>query len=233
MHVEVDDRHAFRPVHRLRVPGRDRHVVEEAEAHRGRALGMVAGRAGAHEGIGGPPRHDGVDRQNRSARRARHRLPRPWRQEGVGVEPHEALARRRVLQALQVGFGMDPCRRGPLDTGRLLSREAGEPIVRERPFKRPQAVRTLGVARPHVVAEAGGMGDVESGHGGPRRATGHPVTHGCWASGAVVQSWAGAACSPVCHLNSTVPGNLAAAVVVKLRFMILQIMPLDEMGWGC
>ncbi len=70
MHVEIDDGDALGAVLFLRVTGGDGRAVEQAEAHRPRALGVVAGRAHGDEGIGGGPRHHLVDRAHAAAGRA-------------------------------------------------------------------------------------------------------------------------------------------------------------------
>ena len=62
---------------RLRVAGGDRGIVEEAEAHRRRGLGVVAGRPRRDEGVVDSPRADLVDRESRAARRAQRRLEVP------------------------------------------------------------------------------------------------------------------------------------------------------------
>ena len=72
--VEIHDRDALGAVDRARVAGRDRGVVEEAEAHRRRHFGVMAGRAGRDEGVADLARHHLVDREDRAAGRAQRRL---------------------------------------------------------------------------------------------------------------------------------------------------------------
>ena len=93
MHVEIDDRGALDAVLSLRMARGDRRVVEQAEAHRPRGLGVVAGRAGGDEGVGGLAGHHLVDRVHGAAGRAQRRLEAARRHRGVGVEPHHALLR--------------------------------------------------------------------------------------------------------------------------------------------
>ena len=53
MDVEIDDRDPLDTVLLLGVARRDRRVVEQAEAHRRRGLGVMAGRARGDEGVVG------------------------------------------------------------------------------------------------------------------------------------------------------------------------------------
>jgi hypothetical protein len=76
--VPVEDRHPPDAVDALGDPGGDRVGVEQAEAHRGVADGVVAGRAGEHERVVAPAvedRRDGfevpTDGEQRGLERAR------------------------------------------------------------------------------------------------------------------------------------------------------------------
>ena len=53
MHVEIDHGGALDAVFALRMARGDRGIVEEAEAHRRRFLGVMAGRAHGDEGVAG------------------------------------------------------------------------------------------------------------------------------------------------------------------------------------
>ena len=75
--VEIDDRDALDAVGRLGVARGDRGVVEEAEAHRRRRLGVMAGRPRGDEGVVDAPAHHFVDREGRAARRAQRGLQVP------------------------------------------------------------------------------------------------------------------------------------------------------------
>ena len=92
MHVEIDDRHALDAVAVLRVARRDRRVVEQAEAHRPRRLGVMAGRAHGDEGVRRLLVHHLVDRVHGAAGAAQGGLEAARRHRGVGVEPHQAFA---------------------------------------------------------------------------------------------------------------------------------------------
>jgi hypothetical protein len=78
--VEIDDRHPLQPEPPLRRPGRDRDVVEEAEAHRPASERVMAGRPDEREAAA----ERGLDR---GAGRERRRLERRRGAERVAVEP--------------------------------------------------------------------------------------------------------------------------------------------------
>jgi hypothetical protein len=60
----------------LRMAGCNRDIVEEAKAHRLRALGMVPGRAHGHEGVLDLPGHHLIDRLHSPTGRAQRRFER-------------------------------------------------------------------------------------------------------------------------------------------------------------
>ena len=123
MHVEIDDGRAFGAVAVLRVARRDRGVVEQAEAHRPRRLGVMAGRANGDEGVVRLLVHHLVDRVHGAAGAAQRRLEAARRHRGVGVDVHQALLRRGVADRLDVvhrvgeGDDLERCAR------RLLARQ--------------------------------------------------------------------------------------------------------------
>ena len=106
--VEIDDGDALDAVRRLRVPGGDRRVVEEAEAHRRRRLGVVAGRPCGDEGVVDAAHDDLVDGECRSAGRAQSRFEGAGRHRRVGIELDRALGRAGALDRLDVVERMDP-----------------------------------------------------------------------------------------------------------------------------
>ena len=109
MDVEVDDGDSREPELLLGVPRRDRHVVDEAEAHRPPGERVVPRRPDECETCA----VDGIERDPGRERRC---LPRCLRADGVGVELNRAVDR---LQQLQVTVLVDPrkllVRRFPLD----------------------------------------------------------------------------------------------------------------------
>ena len=97
MDVEIDDRRALGAMLVLGVARRDRGIVEQAKAHRARGLGVMAGRADGDEGIGGLAGHHLIDRVNRAAGATQRGLETAGRHRGIGVDLHQALLRRGVL----------------------------------------------------------------------------------------------------------------------------------------
>ena len=125
--VEIDDRDALDAMGRLGVAGGDRGVVEEAEAHRRRRFGVVAGRPRGDEGV--------VDAPARSLRRPRTSLRPPSAapppacpatsrcRSRAGSRPGSALA---LLDRLDVVERMDARQRLDRDARRAArAREAG------------------------------------------------------------------------------------------------------------
>ena len=161
MHVEIDDGRALGAVLSLRVARGDRGAVEQAEAHRPRRLGVVAGRAHGDEGIVDLAAHHLVDRFHAAADRAQRRLEAARRHRGVGIEPHHAFLGRGVADRLDVIHRM--AERDDLGRRhrRLLARQRLELLVLERLLDGAQAVRPLGMADRRLVFEAGGVGEEE------------------------------------------------------------------------
>ncbi len=62
MDVEIDDGDPLGAVFALRLAGHDGDGVDEAEAHRRLALGVVAGRAHGAEGVLGLAQRDRIER---------------------------------------------------------------------------------------------------------------------------------------------------------------------------
>ena len=91
MHVEVDDRGALDAVLLLRMARGNGGVVEQAEAHRPRGLGMMAGRPHGDKGVGGLAGHHLVDGMHGAADGAQRRLEASRRHRGVGIDLHHAL----------------------------------------------------------------------------------------------------------------------------------------------
>ena len=166
MHVEIDDRRAFDVVAVLRVARRDRRVVEQAEAHRPRHLGVMAGRTHGDEGVRRFLVHHLVDRPHGAAGAAQCRLEAARRHRGVGVEPHHAFAFRRRGVADRLDVIHRVAERDDLERRhrRLLARQHLEPLVLQRLLDGAQAIRPLGMAERGEVIEAGGMAEEEGGH---------------------------------------------------------------------
>ena len=165
MDVEIDDRHPLGPVRRPGVTRGDGGVIEEAEPHRGRDFGVMAGGARGDEGVHDLAGHHLVDREDGPARRAQGGLDSPGRHRRVSVEPLASVIRLRGADRLDIILRMNPRDRGEVGAGRRVARQHLKGLVLKRAFDRPQAVGPLGMALAHVVREAGGVGDEERGHG--------------------------------------------------------------------
>ena len=164
MDVEVDDRGARDAVMVLRIARRDGGIVEQAEAHRPRDLGVMAGRARRDEGIRRLLRHHFVDGVHRAARRAQRRLEAAGRHRGVGVEPHHAFLGRRLADLQDVFHRM--AERDGLERRRrrLDAHQRVEFFGRKRARNGAQPVGPLRMAERREMVETGRMGDEQSGH---------------------------------------------------------------------
>jgi hypothetical protein len=164
MHVEIHDGDALGVVRLLRMARRDRGVVEQAEAHRGRGLGMVARRARRHERVRGPAGHHLVDRERGAAGRAHHGFERAGRHRGVGIDPHHALARRGIAHILDVVHRMRERDRLERRHRRLLAHQPLKLFLLQHALDRAQPIRPLGVALRGEMIQTGGMAEQEGRH---------------------------------------------------------------------
>ena len=146
MDVPIDDGDTLRAVRALRVAGGDGDGGEEAETHRPVGLGVVAGRADRAEGVGDHARHHRVDGEAGGADRVEGGFEALGREEGVDLDRHQTLGRRRLGEPLDVALGMDEpdlpyrgARGGPAD-------EAGEGGGGQRGLDGDEAGGPLGVA---------------------------------------------------------------------------------------
>ena len=108
MDVEIDDRHALDAMGGQRVRGADRDVVEQAEAHRAVALGVVARRAHGAEGGAAFAAHDEVGREHDRARGMARRGQRVRVHRRVRIEEMEAGRRALGLDRGDVLPAVDP-----------------------------------------------------------------------------------------------------------------------------
>ena len=164
MDVEIDDGDARKAVAGLRVAGGYGGIIEEAEAHRARGLGMMAGRPRGDKRVDGTFAHNLVDRVDGAADGAQCGLEGAVRHRGVGVEVDQALFRRRVADLLDVVHRM--AQRDRLERGRRrqYARERLKLFRFERTLDGAEPVRPLGMARWREVIETGRMGNQERGH---------------------------------------------------------------------
>ncbi len=164
MHVEIDDRRALDAVALLRIARRDRYVVEQAEAHRSRRLGVMAGRAYGDEGICRFLVHHFIDRPHGAAGAAQRGLEAAGRHRGVGIELDSAFRRRSVADRLDVFHRVGKRDDVEWRLWRLFARQQMKAFVLQRLLDGAQAIRSLGMAGGREMIEAGGMGKQESGH---------------------------------------------------------------------
>ena len=148
-----------------RIPGRNRHVVEQAEAHRPRRLGMVPGRAQ-------PAERDLRFPRNQRGRR-RSRAP-PAACSAASNDPADATVSmssmpppRALTSAIRSTYAAGCTASSDRPVGRRcelrLEPEPSAPV--ELLLDRADAGRALGVVA-RVVLERGGMVQVEAaGHG--------------------------------------------------------------------
>ena len=144
---------------------RDRHGVEQAEAHGAGGLGVVARRAHGAEGVLGGAGHDLVDGMDRGAGRAQGCLEAAGRDDGVGIEPVMVALGDRRAHRLDIGLGMEPLDHGEIGARGLLTREIMKALVFERVLDGAQAVGPLGMAEARIMLEAGRMGQKQGCHG--------------------------------------------------------------------
>ena len=110
VNVPVDDRDPLEPELGLRVARRDRHVVEQAEAHRSARQRVVAGRADEREPAA-------LRRVDRAARCEQRRFPARLRRDGIRVEQRPDLDRLEPVEVrrLVAAFDLLARRRPALD----------------------------------------------------------------------------------------------------------------------
>ena len=154
VHVPVDDRHALEAA-RARVRGRDRHVVEQAEAHGLRGPGVVPGRAQERDALGDGAVDHRVDHRDERPGGQPGDLDALCRHVGVGVEVAslaaqlaERLDEAGVVHASELvvgrGAGLDAIEEG-----------AGGRRLRDAGSRRDQPLGALGVvAEGSVPVEA-------------------------------------------------------------------------------
>ena len=178
--VEVDDRDAFEAVRLEGVRGADGDVVEEAEAHRAAALGVVPGRPhGAERGRALLLQHE-VDAEHDGAGGVACRGQRVRVERGVRVEVVQSLLGARGLDLEHVGAVVDA--RDLIVAGggrRVVAQVLVDPRGDHAVADRHQPLRTLGVVRAHLVEQRRRVGDERGGHGARGRKRTCRVGSGC------------------------------------------------------
>ncbi len=149
--VPVDDHHAREAVRRGRPPRGDRDVAEEAEPHRPRRLGVMAGRtqrAHAHVRLAAQQR---VDQRHRAARGPQRGTERAGHRVRVLID-RPAPGGAQLLHEGHVGLRVHQVQQRALDRGRLHPLRP-EPAVRAHlRLQRPDPRRPLRMPG-HVVGE--------------------------------------------------------------------------------
>ena len=130
---------------------------------------MMAGRPHSAERIADLAGDDLVDRVGGAADGAQRRLPRARRHGRVGVDAHQALLGRRLLDGVDEGFRMNPHDRLAAAARRLAPVEQREALRLEGRLDGAQPVGALRMAGWREVIEAGGMSDEKRLHEAPAR----------------------------------------------------------------
>jgi propanol-preferring alcohol dehydrogenase len=161
--VPVDHEHAADAVLGDRRGGADGDVVEQAEAHRARALGVVAGGSHAAEGDRRLAREQRAHHLARGARGVQRRRPRALADERVGIDrPASGLAQR--ADALDVLARVRELERRRLDRRREPALVAEPFAPGELALEHAQAlgrVRMPGPEHARIVLEAGRVRKVQ------------------------------------------------------------------------
>ncbi|OQC04330.1 MAG: hypothetical protein BWX79_02517 [Alphaproteobacteria bacterium ADurb.Bin100] len=144
--VEVDDGHPLQPMALQRVLGRNRHVVEKAEAHRLVTARMMARRSDGAEGVVQFPRHDRIGCCQRGAGGAQGGIPGMDIEGGVRVDLGVRRSTRLDLFAQHVAQAAQ---------GRHMHAAMGQFDVRKR--------SRIGLASVQGIAQAGRMEVVVNG----------------------------------------------------------------------
>jgi hypothetical protein len=102
----------------------DGDVAEEAEAHGAGLLGVVAGRAGGDEGVGGAAIEHGIDGSDHPAHAPERGVPRAGAGVVSGSKRDEPCLRHRGLDGIHIGLRMGEQKVGLSAKGRLFADEA-------------------------------------------------------------------------------------------------------------
>jgi hypothetical protein len=207
MDVPVEDQHTRGAKSRDRGSGRDRDVVEEAEAHRARRLRVVACRTHAAEagvGLAGQQQADHLDRTARGVQRG---VERRFADVGVRVDRAAALPaqrRDRVHVAARVDELEVLCARRI----RFDARPAEPVALAERALECEQPlgrVRVPGREQARIVLQARGVAQVDTcSRGGPRaRALGRLLGRAGWIVVHCRELWRKRPCRERCARSSS------------------------------
>ncbi len=163
MHVEIDDRDALQAVHFQRMTRRDGDIVEEAEAHRPRRLGVMPRRTHAAKRVVVAARDHGVRRGDRRARRPQRRLIRLRTHHRVRIDLRAPFERPPMLDEIDMRLRVHAREVGFIGERRLFALDQRVDAARDQLIlDRLQAARAFGMPRPHVVEKAVRVG-IEAG----------------------------------------------------------------------
>ena len=181
MDVPIDDEDPLGAVRRGRPPGCDRDVVEEAEAHRARRLGVVPRRAQRGDPASSLATEQGIDQRRRAAGGVQCRLERPRPRRGVHVD-HPATRGAERLDEVHMVLGMDGVQELACRGRRLHGRKAEPVACLQRALEREHAFRAFGVVREppsqgRLIAQRRLMPQPDGCAGGGRHLFGSAAEH--------------------------------------------------------
>ena len=163
MHVEIDDRDALQAVHFQRMARRDGDIVEKAEAHRPRRLGVMPRRTHAAKRVVVAARDHGVRRGDGRARRPQCRLIRLRTHHRVRIDLRAPFERPPMLDEIDMRLRVHAREVGFIGERRLFALDQRVDAARDQLIlDRLQAARAFGMPRPHVVEKAVRVG-IEAG----------------------------------------------------------------------
>ena len=165
MHIKIDYCHARKPVMIQRVRGGHRNAVDDAKSHRARALGVMPRRTHGAKGVFGFAGHHLVGGEHARARRAQGGIQRVRVHGRVGIEMHDAKARRRGLNGIEITRLVHALQLLARGFGRFaLLHVVDEPRGNQLIVNRRQPRRAFGVMRAHVVQQAIAVGNESGSH---------------------------------------------------------------------
>ena len=113
VNVPIDDQDPLHAIPFLRIPRRDRHIVEQAETHRPIGFRMVPRRTDRTESMLDPAGHNRIHPGQGSTGREIGGAERSGRHGGIGVERDPAMRRRLSIEHRDILRPMH--QRDPLD----------------------------------------------------------------------------------------------------------------------
>ncbi len=164
MHIEIDHGHSLGAVLGARMERSDGDIIEKAEAHGARRLGMVPGGTHRAECVGHISRHDLIDGVERSTCGAERCIPAPRRDHSIRVEPVVIVLRNLGFDHLNIGLRMQTLDVGETGERCFFPLQHLERWRVERIVNRAQAISTLGVTVAGIVFEAGWVGEKQGRH---------------------------------------------------------------------